>query len=339
MSTSSSQRTRTATPHRRLAEGVWGTATPLVLAGMLAAVLALGGCAGGSTPAVSSSVALRPAPGAGAPGSPAAAQRAGAAAGGSHAPFVASPAGGLGAGALEPGVAVSGTGDPAVAPGQVLHGPRGRRWIALTFDADMTHAMQGALRAGRVPGGWYDRALFDELRATQTPATIFLTGLWTAQYPDVVRRLSADPRFELDNHSVDHSAFATPCFGLPTVGSTAAKRQEIASARAAIRRASGHTPRYFRFPGGCATGADVRLVRSYGELPVLWDVVSGDAFQRDPDVIVRSVLDSVRPGSIIVAHCIGAPNTPATAAALHVLIPRLRGEGYRFVTLSRLLSR
>ncbi len=147
MSTSSSQRTRTATPHRRLAESIWGAATPLVLAGTLAAVLAVGGCAGGSTPAVSSSVALRPAPGAGAPGSPAAAQRAGAAAGGSHAPFVASPAGGLGAGALEPGVAVSGTGDPAVAPGQVLHGPHGRRWIALTFDADMTHAMQGALRA------------------------------------------------------------------------------------------------------------------------------------------------------------------------------------------------
>ncbi|TMK42214.1 MAG: polysaccharide deacetylase [Actinobacteria bacterium] len=225
----------------------------------------------------------------------------------------------------------------AVAAGQVAHGARSRREIALTFDADMTRAMLATLRSGRV-SGWLDRRLFAELRATRTPATIFLTGLWTRQYPAQVRRLARDPLFELANHSIDHAAFATPCFGLPTVAGAAAKRQEVVGAAHTIEQIAGVRPRYFRFPGGCARPSDVSLVEGAGERPVLWDVVSGDAFQRDPNVIVRAVLAQARPGSIVVAHCIGAPNTPATAAAMRVIIPTLRARGYRFVTLSQLLA-
>lgn len=218
----------------------------------------------------------------------------------------------------------------------VQHGPRTRRWLALTFDADMTQGMLAELRSGRVRS-WYDHRLFAELRHTHTPATIFLTGLWTAHYRRVVRALATDPLFELENHSLDHAAFETPCFGLPSVSSAVAKRREVVTARAIIERVAGVRPRYFRFPGGCATAADVRLVAGLHQQPVQWDVDSGDAFQPDPQVIVRQVLRTARPGSIIVAHCIGAPNTPATAAAIAILVPRLRAEGYRFVTLTKLL--
>lgn len=226
---------------------------------------------------------------------------------------------------------------PAVPEGLVLHGPRTRRRVALTFDADMTVGMREQLRSGRVRG-WYDRALFQELKKTHTPATIFLTGLWTAQYPSEVRALAKDPLIELDNHSFDHAGFLTPCYGLPTLSTERQKHTEIVAARRIIRRIARVSPRYFRFPGGCHTAADVRLVRAYGERPVQWDVVSGDAFEPDAGVIVHSVLSQVRPGSIVIAHCIGAPNTPATAAAFARIIPALRARGYRLVTLGELLS-
>jgi len=226
---------------------------------------------------------------------------------------------------------------PPTPAGLVLHGRRTRRWVALTFDADMTVGMRAQLRAGRV-GGWYDEALFHELKATRTPATIFLTGLWTVQYAGRVRALAKDPLIELENHSLDHAGFLTPCYGLPTVATERQKRTEIEAATQIIRRVAGASPRYFRFPGGCHTTDDVRLVRSFGERPVQWDVVSGDAFQRDPGVIVRQVMTHVKPGAIVIAHCIGAPNTPATAAALARIIPALRARGYRLVTLSQLLG-
>lgn len=224
-----------------------------------------------------------------------------------------------------------------VSAAPVTRGSARRRWIALTFDADMTRPMLAAVGAGRV-GAQIDRRLFAELRATRTPATIFLTGLWTLIYPDFARGLAADRLFELENHSFDHKAWTADCYGLPSVTTAATRRDEIVSAQRAIEHVTGKTPMYFRFPGGCATAADRQIVASMGLRTAGWDVISGDAFEHDPQVIVRKVLASVRPGSIIVAHCIGAPNTPATAQAMSVLIPRLKSEGYRFVTMERLLA-
>jgi peptidoglycan/xylan/chitin deacetylase (PgdA/CDA1 family) len=217
------------------------------------------------------------------------------------------------------------------------HGPRNRKRVALTFDADMTQGMLGRLRAGRVKG-WYDARIVRLLRATNTPSTIFLTGLWTQTYPNVVRSLAADPLFELENHSIDHDGFERPCFGLPTVPAPARKRTEVTGAARSIAAVTGRRPRYFRYPGGCHSAADDQLVASLGETPVLWDVVSGDPFQPNPKPIVSAVLGGVHPGSIVVMHIVGAPNTPATYDALTTIIPALKARGYRFVTLQDLLA-
>jgi len=225
---------------------------------------------------------------------------------------------------------------PAASPVLITHGPRTARRVALTFDADMTRGMLLRLRAGRVRS-WYDARIVRELRATRTPATVFLTGLWTQTYPGVVRSLAADPLFELENHSIDHASFGSPCFGLPTVPSVPAKREEVAGAAATIAATAGRRPRYFRFPGGCHSNDDARLVAAQGETPVGWDVVSGDPFQPDAAAVTRAVLGGVRPGSIVVMHIVGAPNAPATFTALQTVIPTLKARGYRFVTLQELL--
>jgi len=225
---------------------------------------------------------------------------------------------------------------PAGSPVLITHGPRTARRVALTFDADMTRGMLLRLRAGRVRS-WYDARIVRELRATRTPATVFLTGLWTQTYPGVVRSLAADPLFELENHSIDHASFGSPCFGLPTVPSVPAKREEVAGAATTIAATAGRRPRYFRFPGGCHSNDDAGLVAAQGETPVGWDVVSGDPFQPDAAAVTRAVLGGVRPGSIVVMHIVGAPNAPATFTALQTVIPTLKARGYRFVTLQELL--
>jgi peptidoglycan/xylan/chitin deacetylase (PgdA/CDA1 family) len=229
---------------------------------------------------------------------------------------------------------------PATVAGSPLaeidHGPRSLRRVALTFDADMTRAMLARLHSG-VQRTWYDAAIVHELETTSTPATIFLTGLWTEAYPNVVRRLARNPLFELENHSVDHSGWLTPCYGLPVVSGALSKRAEIEQAAAIIHRVTGITPRYFRFPGGCHDRDDLRLVAAAGERPVGWDVVSGDPFEPDPEVIIHNVLEGVRPGSIVVMHIVGAPNAPATDRALPTIITALRARGYRFVTVRELL--
>jgi peptidoglycan-N-acetylglucosamine deacetylase len=226
----------------------------------------------------------------------------------------------------------------AASPLVIEHGPRSRPWVALTFDADMTRAMLAALNAGRERSA-YNATIIAQLRALHAPATIFLTGLWTATYPDVARSLAHDPLFELANHTVDHSGFFGGCYGLPQVTTVAAKEAEIRDAAATIAGVTGVHPHWFRFPGGCHSSADARLVAAAGEQPVQWDDVSGDAYLRDPAAIVAQTLHQARPGSIIVMHLNGAPNAPATGGAITAVVQGLRARGLRLVTLSRLLGR
>lgn len=210
--------------------------------------------------------------------------------------------------------------------------------IALTFDADMTKGMLQRLKDGSIKS-WFDPNVIEELRRTNTPATIFLSGLWAETYPEVVRSLASDQLFALANHSQDHAFWEMPCFGPPYVTGVDSKKNEVLQAEATITAISGKKPFYFRFPGGCASTQDIRLVTGLGEQPVGWDLSSGDAFQRDPERIVRQVLKGAKGGSIVVMHLMGAPNAPATARALVKLIPLLKSKGFEFVTLPRLLGR
>jgi peptidoglycan/xylan/chitin deacetylase (PgdA/CDA1 family) len=200
----------------------------------------------------------------------------------------------------------------------------------------MTQAMLAAVRGGRRSIG-YDPQIVRELRASHTPATIFMTGLWPTAHPGPARALARDPLFEIENHTFDHAAFSPPCYGLPGVPSPAAKTAEVDRTAQVVARLTGAEPRYFRFPGGCHRADDLRLVASLGEQPVQWDVISGDAYLRDPAAVARQTLAHVGPGSIVVMHLVGAPNAPATAAALRTVLPELHRRGLRPVKLARLL--
>ncbi|MCO6010634.1 polysaccharide deacetylase family protein [Actinoallomurus purpureus] len=225
---------------------------------------------------------------------------------------------------------------PIAPGGMVFHGARDSRMVALTFDADMTPAMKRALKAGRIRSS-FDRRIITTLDTTHTPATIFATGMWIEQYPAETATLAADPLLEFGNHSYRHSAFTTPCYGLPALP----RDEETADVRrtAAIldRHVPGHTP-YFRFPGGCHDAHAVRAVAAAGVTPVQWDVISGDAFGHDPRGIVRTVLRETKGGSIVVMHLNGAPTAPETHAALPDIIRGLHARGLRPVKLSELLS-
>ncbi|WP_078870994.1 polysaccharide deacetylase family protein [Streptomyces caatingaensis] len=214
------------------------------------------------------------------------------------------------------------------------HGSRraGKR-VALTFDADMT-ADQGP-RAAR--GERFDNpALIATLRALKVPATVFMTGRWAEQYPAEAKSIGADPQFEVANHSYSHHAFASPCYGLPAVPRGGA-RADVEKAFAAFRKAGvEHTVPYFRFPGGCHNPAVLKELGPAKVTAVQWDVVSGDAFAKDPGPVAAEVLDKVRPGSVVVMHCTRSA-APATEAAVKRIVPRLRAKGYEFVKVSDLL--
>jgi peptidoglycan/xylan/chitin deacetylase (PgdA/CDA1 family) len=222
-------------------------------------------------------------------------------------------------------------------PTAIQEGTTKGKKVALTFDADMTPDMQSKLDAGQAPPQ-YNAEVIRQLRRYDVPATLFMTGMWAKLYPDKVRSLAQDPLFTIGNHTYDHAAFTSDCYGLASVSDPGEKEQEIARTARVLRKLTGEEPFWMRFPGLCHSDVDLQLVADEGE-QVVDGLGSGDAFQSDPQVIVDTVMREVQPGSIIVMHMMGPPNAPASGEALKTLIPALRDEGYDLVSLDRLISR
>jgi hypothetical protein len=92
-----------------------------------------------------------------------------------------------------------------------------------------------------------------------------------------------------------------------------------------------------RFPYGRCDAKSLAAVADAGLLAIQWDLVTGDPDpHRSAKAIADTILTKVHPGAIIVAHANG--RGWHTAEALALAIPKLKEEGYSFVTVSELLK-
>ncbi len=218
----------------------------------------------------------------------------------------------------------------------IFHGPRDKKRIAITFDAEMTQGMRSALKSGKVKSS-YDKRIIDTLNQTQTKATLFLTGMWIELYQNETKEFSNNPLFELGSHSYSDSSYHGYCYGLTQLPKTQTI-EEIGSTEKLLREYANLDNRFFRFPGGCYSQEDVDLVTKANDIVVHWDVKAADGFNNDANQIVHNVTDNIQNGSIIIMHMNGAPTSPKTADALPVIISTLKSRGYEFVKVSELLG-
>jgi peptidoglycan-N-acetylglucosamine deacetylase len=217
----------------------------------------------------------------------------------------------------------------------ILHGPRDKKEVALTFDGDMTPTMLDYLHTGEVET-YDDSHLTDFLTQHQIKATFFLTGMWAEVYPDATRAMASNPLFEIEDHSYSHPSFSGDCYGLAQVPSSQYS-EEIEKAQRAIEQIAHVRPKYFRFPGGCYDQSVLALVKKEGLETVHWDDVADDGFNHNKDAIVSAVLDQAQNGSIIVMHMGGESNAPETANALPEIVDALQARGFAFVTVDEML--
>ncbi len=185
--------------------------------------------------------------------------------------------------------------------------------IALTFD----------------DGPWYDTPQFlNILERDHVPATFFHIGEQESQYGSVDRRILADGDM-IGDHTETHADVA---------GAGSLARSEIATAAAAIRRATGgFTPCLFRAPGGAVSPALVSLARSMGFTTIQWDIDPRDWARPGTGAIYGNVIANAHNGAIVIQHD-GGGDRSETLAALPREIATLRGRGYQFVTVTQLLG-
>lgn len=216
--------------------------------------------------------------------------------------------------------------------------PKGEKVIALTFDL--------CEQRGEIAG--YDGRIFDYLREQGVKATFFAGGKWMISHRARTEQLMTDPLFEIGNHTETHANLRllneaairqqvlAPQKAYEDVRADLASKQCVAASPADMQSIPAQ-PTLFRFPYGTCNTASLKAVNDAGMLAIQWDVATGDPDPHESaERIAAAMVNEAKPGSIIVNHANG--RGWHTADALRIAIPKLKAKGYKFVTVSELMT-
>jgi len=195
---------------------------------------------------------------------------------------------------------------------QVVHGPRDRAQVALTFHG------QGPLSIAE--------ALLGEAERAGARVSVLAVGTWLEQYPQIAKRILSGGH-DLGNHTMHHLDIAA-------MGAASAYA-EIAGCAQQLRATTGSAGRWFR-PSQTqyATPLIEREARKAGyPTCVSYDVDSLDYTDPGPDAVVSTVLRLTKPGSIVSLHF----GHSGTVTALPAILSGLARRRLRPVTLTGLL--
>lgn len=213
--------------------------------------------------------------------------------------------------------------DPAAfAETEVWRGIRGRKQIALTFDA----------------GGENDGAnnLISFLRGEHVAATFFVTGEFVRSNPDILKEI-ADAGLAIHNHSWSHPEF--------TKLDDRKMEAELGKTDEIVKQVTGNGTRpYWRPPYGDRDRRVLKAASAAGFQSIYWTLDSLDSFgeRKSAEFIVKRILeppkhrdpDRFLDGAIILMHV----GEPGTVEAVPELVRGLRDRGFSLVTVDQLLT-
>ena len=188
----------------------------------------------------------------------------------------------------------------------------GDKYVAMTFD-DGPHPANTPRLLGM-------------LRERNIKATFYVIGQSVAAHPGVLRQTVADGH-EIGNHTQTHRWL--------TKLDDNALRWEIEHSNRAIQAAAPCTVRTMRPPYGAITERQKAIIyRDFGYPTILWSVDPHDWKRPGPSVVANRIIRSTHQGAIILAHDLHA----STVSAMPQALDELLYQGYKFVTVSQLLS-
>ncbi len=187
--------------------------------------------------------------------------------------------------------------------------------VALTFD-------DGPTTLGTKP-------TLEILKQHDVKGTFFLNGQGVMARPKIVKQLIEDGH-ELGNHSYSHARMIFMSYTKVA--------DEVERTTRAIRQLGYQAEIHFRPPYGKKLWMLPYYLNKNKITTIMWDVAP-EHFSKvkdSPEAISQRTLNSVKPGSIILLH--PKYGDGATLEALPEIIMQLKNRGYRFVTVSELLS-
>lgn len=196
----------------------------------------------------------------------------------------------------------------------------------ITFSSVHTDGPYIAMTFDDGPSATLTPKLLDLLAARHIKVTFFVIGENVAEHPEIVARAAREGH-EIGNHSWSHPNFAKM--------SQESVRSQLQRTDDAIKNATGKRPTLMRPPYGSLTEREKHWIHDeFGYQIILWYVDPYDWKRPGPAVVRNRILKETRPGSIVLSHDIH----PGTIEAMPATLDALEAKGFKFVTVSELIS-
>jgi len=208
------------------------------------------------------------------------------------------------------------------------------QWFGRTFTGLSTDERTLALTYDDGPNDPHTLHLLDVLARHDVRATFFMIGRFVRQRPEIARAV-AKAGHAVGNHTFTHPNLAFQ----PSVQT----RIQIEECERALTDIVGEHTNLFRPPYGGRRPLSLRMARSLGLEPIMWNVIAWDWNAPSVEYIERKVTKGVHGGNVIVMHDGGHRGMGAdrsrTVTATDRLIARYKAEGYSFVTIPQMMGK
>lgn len=154
--------------------------------------------------------------------------------------------------------------------------------------------------------------------------TFFLGGIWAKENGDLVKKMAAKGH-EIGNHGYNHK--------LPSRISRDEIRREIAYTDTIITETIGKKPTLYAPPAGDYNKDTLNIAASLGYYTIMWSIDTIDWRDKDAAKIKGRIMNNLKPGAFVLMH-----PTADTYKALQEVIPAIKQQGYRFLTVKEMLE-
>ncbi len=198
----------------------------------------------------------------------------------------------------------------------VRKGTTDEKVIAITFD-DGPHPR-------------FTPQILSILKENDAKATFFVLGKHAEWYSKALLQVKEEGH-EIGNHSYGHVDIKK--ISEEVIISEIEKTQDI------IFKLTGNKPSLFRPPFGFYNEKLLKILKERDLKVILWTETQDPLDWNHPgvDKIVKKVLSNAQSGDIILLHDYAEGECEAIKA-LEIILPELKKRGFRFVTVSELLS-
>lgn len=190
--------------------------------------------------------------------------------------------------------------------------------VALTFDDG--------------PDKDYTPQVLNILKKHDVKATFFVVGEKVGWNPEIVKK-EYEEGHEIGNHTFTHINVCHRNYD--EINDEVNKTQE------AIKKVIGKEPNIFRPPYRAINKEICSVIKEKQMNIILWSNLDPrDWSNPGVDYIVNTIMTKVQNGNIILLHDYNntRKSTSQTIQALDIVIPKLKEQGYKFVTVSKLIE-